>query len=97
MSGADPRVGSIARAPLAVLALATAACTVTPSSTWHVSRAAPPPAGVHDSREWHTCRAFVDPTAPGPRECPEGYACTRNGCEWCGDGNGETRCRDGND
>lgn len=39
---------------------------------------------------WHVCL--------GGFECPEGYACTKDGCEWCGDTPGVlTRCTEGND
>lgn len=39
----------------------------------------------HDGRQWHTCANGI--------ECLEGYACTKDGCEWCGDDDGiETRC-----
>lgn len=39
---------------------------------------------------WHVCF--------GGGECPEGWACTKDGCEWCGDEPGaQTRCTEGND
>lgn len=54
---------------------------------WH------PGVGSYPSNghEWHSC--------PGlPFDCWEGYSCTRDGCEWCGDDDGvETRCTNGND
>jgi len=44
----------------------------------------------HDGYEWHTCE--------DGSECREGYACTRHGCEWCGDDDGvRTRCTEGMD
>lgn len=42
----------------------------------------------HDGVEYHTCR-----TATDHWECREGYACSKDGCEWCGDEDGvDTRC-----
>ena len=39
---------------------------------------------------WHSCA--------GGGSCREGWACVKDGCEWCGDGAGvQTRCSNGND
>ena len=42
-----------------------------------------------DGREMHTCIGYQRAAF----DCEEGYACTRFGCEWCGDDDGaQTRC-----
>jgi hypothetical protein len=56
---------------------------------WYPSHAVAPPPGQTDDREWHSCKR------PG-MSCPEGWACVKRGCEWCGPGD-ETRCAVGND
>lgn len=43
-----------------------------------------------DGTEYHICE--------GGGSCQEGYACVKDGCEWCGDGDGvATRCTEGSD
>jgi len=66
-----------------LILFALAGCSLTPSPYWHVSRAAAPVKG----EERHTCE--------GGGTCPEGWACSRFGCSWCGPG--DTRCTAGND
>jgi len=38
---------------------------------------------VRDGREWHSCA--------GGGECEMGWACVKDGCEWCGNDR-DTRC-----
>lgn len=49
--------------------------------------------GGNDGDEWHSC--------PNGTACREGYACVKDGCEWCGDDSRIdqqlTRCTLGND
>ena len=50
-------------------------------------------------RAMHSCSVRLG-EAVGPRRmCEEGYACVRDGCEWCGDtADGvKTRCTEGDD
>jgi hypothetical protein len=73
------------RKSMVLAAFALAGCGgVTPL---YVSHATAP----HDGQEWHSCA----PVAGVSVECPEGYACVKDGCEWCGPG--ETRCTGGVD
>lgn len=71
-----------------VCAILAVGCTATAPFAGF-SRAAAPAEG--SAR--HTC--------PGTGGyCDEGYACTKDGCEWCGDDDmfsTETRCSAGND
>jgi hypothetical protein len=67
------------RTRFAYLVALISACTPLPMN---VSHATAPSGG----REWHSCAGF---------DCPEGFACTKDGCEYCGPG--ETRCSNGND
>ena len=69
-----------------VLALLVVGCAgYTPSGQWYVSHATAPSGG----HEWHSCKGGYD--------CMEGYACVKDGCEWCGGDDVETRCTAGND
>lgn len=49
-------------------------------STTYVSHATAPSNG----QERHSCPVYKSQPTPG-LTCAEGYACTRLGCEWCGD------------
>jgi len=65
-----------------------------PLPAW-IPHASTPVGGI----EMHTCsRRLGDTTLPG-RTCEEGYACVRDGCEWCGDtaDGARTRCTEGDD
>jgi hypothetical protein len=77
---------ALIRTLIAIPLLALASCaSIPPMPGWSISHAT----GRHtrSGREMHTC---FDGS-----ECEEGYACTRFGCEFCGDDDGvETRCTD---
>lgn len=78
------------RAALAMVLTMVLAASCSPWRTGEssfVSRAAP----SFDGKEWHTCY--------GGGMCMEGWACVKDGCEWCGDDHavGGTRCTAGND
>ena len=78
------------RSYVGFLALGTAIvdASCTPMPGWHVSHAVASPFG--DGKEYHSC-------ADGSI-CQEGYACTKDGCEWCGSDDGvATRCTEAND
>jgi hypothetical protein len=78
--------------PFAVILLALAACGPLPAWIPHASA---PVGGV----EMHTCSVRLGDTTKRHRVCQEGYACVRDGCEWCGDAAGGmmTRCTEGDD
>jgi len=60
-----------------------------------IPHAAAPVNGI----EMHTCSVRLGDTSERHRTCPKGYACVRDGCEWCGDAADgvQTRCTDGED
>lgn len=70
---------------LVLLALALGA-SCRPSDNWYVGHVT----GGPGATGWHTCK--------GGGACREGWACVKDGCEWCGDADGVgTRCTNGND
>lgn len=69
------------------LSLSLSACiNIGHDPDWYISHGT----SIHNGNEYHSCK--------GGGECMEGYACVKDGCEWCGDEDGvATRCTNGND